>query len=138
VKVFLDTSALYAVLDHNDANHLPAREWWMGCLGGTDVLVISNYILVECSALIQHRLGMDALRALTDEVIPALEIEWVLPDDHHTATAAVLAANRRNLSLVDCSSFAVMRRLGVRHAFTFDRHFAEQGFEVVPTSENQG
>ncbi|WP_295431562.1 hypothetical protein [uncultured Thiodictyon sp.] len=38
--------------------------------------------------------------------------------------------SRRRLSLVDCSSFQVMRRLAVSEAFTFDKHFSGQGFRV--------
>ncbi len=45
---------------------------------------------------------------------------------------AFLTAGRRALSLVDCASLVVMRRLGVEKAFTFDRHFAEQGFMLIP------
>ena len=33
---------------------------------------------------------------------------------------------------VDCVSFSVMRRLGVRDAFAFDAHFGEQGFTCLP------
>jgi uncharacterized protein len=47
----------------------------------------------------------------------------------------VLAAARRNLSLVDCVSFELMRRLGIRRVFCFDPHFAEQGFELVGSGE---
>jgi hypothetical protein len=32
----------------------------------------------------------------------------------------------------DCVSFALMRRHDLNRAFTFDRHFADAGFEVVP------
>jgi predicted nucleic acid-binding protein len=35
------------------------------------------------------------------------------------------------LSLTDCVSFAVIRRLGLRKVFCFDRHFQEQGIEIV-------
>jgi predicted nucleic acid-binding protein len=41
---------------------------------------------------------------------------------------AVIAANRRDLSLVDAVSFDVMRRRGISRAFGFDRQFAEAGF----------
>ena len=50
----------------------------------------------------------------------------------HDDTAGLLSARRQDLSLVDCTSFAVMRSLGLRRAFTLDPHFAEQGCEVVP------
>jgi len=45
--------------------------------------------------------------------------------------AALLTAGRRQLSLVDCVSFLTMRRLNLKMAFAFDRHFTEQGFEVL-------
>lgn len=44
-------------------------------------------------------------------------------------TTALLAAGRLRLSLIDCASFVLMRRHGIQRAFTFDRHFTEQGFE---------
>jgi len=45
---------------------------------------------------------------------------------------ALLAADRRKLSLVDCGSFHVMRTRVVRTSFAFDPHFREQGFDVLP------
>ena len=53
-------------------------------------------------------------------------------EDHRGAVQALLAADRRGLSLVDCSSFLVMRRLGLKVAFAFDEDFGHQGFETVP------
>lgn len=53
-----------------------------------------------------------------DEAIAALEEQEGLADP--------------KVSYVDCVSFAVMRRLGVREAFTFDRHFREAGFRIIP------
>ncbi|MBZ5593473.1 MAG: hypothetical protein LAP39_14615 [Acidobacteriia bacterium] len=32
---------------------------------------------------------------------------------------------------VDCASFAVMRRLNIKKAFTFDQHFRTAGFEIL-------
>lgn len=45
---------------------------------------------------------------------------------------ALLAPNRREVSLVDCVSFAIMRQRAMTRAFTLDAHFAEQGFECAP------
>jgi len=35
-------------------------------------------------------------------------------------------------SFFDCVGFAVMKRLGIKTAFTFDKHFEEAGFKVEP------
>ena len=60
--------------------------------------------------------------------MPMLHVEWVDADLHAAGMAALLTAGRRDLSLVDCVSFACMRRLGITRALHFDRHFKEQGF----------
>ena len=132
MRAFVDTSALYALLDRDDDNHIAAVDTWRELLTGEATLWVTNYVLVETSALVQRRLGMNALRAFVSDLEPVLSTHWVSNDDHRSAREAVVTANRRHLSLVDCASFHVMRTLGLRTAFAFNRHFAEQGFEVRP------
>lgn len=135
MRVFVDTSAFYALLDRDDLFHEPARAAWAERIDRGDPMVTSNYVLVETVALAQRRLGMEAVRGFTDALLAVVTTEWIGEDDHRRALDAVRAAGRRDLSLVDCSSFRVMRRANIRTVFTFDRHFAEQGFDVVPATE---
>lgn len=130
-KVFVDTSAFVAVLDASDRHHTQAASIWKELIRTGTTLVASNYVLVETCAVIQCRLGMAALRLFCTNVCPGLEVFWVEPDLHTAGVDAVLAAGRRRLSLVDCVSFAVMRRRNLNTVFTFDPHFAEQGFEIL-------
>ena len=132
--IFIDTSALYAVLDRDDQNHAAARGTWRELLEADETLLVTNYIVVETTALVRHRLGMDAVRVLTAEVLPVLDVHWITEDDHLHAQNALLAAERRKLSLVDCSSFYVMRTRLLRIAFAFDPHFHQHGFDVLPSA----
>ena len=132
MTVFADTSALYALLDRDDRFHGAAAAAWRDLVLAEDTLVTSNYVLLECFALVQRRLGMDALRDFANRLLPVLGTEWIGESDHRLAQAALLTAGRRDISFVDFASFQVMRRADVRRAFTFDAHFAEQGFESVP------
>lgn len=132
MSVFVDTSAFYALLDRDDRFHAAARAAWTELIGNRHALVTSNYVLVETVALVQRRLGMEAVGGFTDALLAVVTTEWVGEDDHRMALEAMRAAGRRDLSLVDCASFRVMRRANIRTAFTFDPHFAEQGFGVVP------
>jgi predicted nucleic acid-binding protein len=132
MSVFVDTSAVLAMLDGADVRHPEGEATWRRLLGDEDPLVTSSYVLLEAYALIQARIGLDAVRDLRERIWPLVDVEWVGDELHEVAIAALLAANRRQLSLVDCVSFEVMRRLGIRRVFAFDAHFEEQGFEVVP------
>ena len=63
---------------------------------------------------------------------PSLSTVFVDRTVHEAAVSAVLAAQRRELSLVDMVSFEIMRRAGIRSAFTFDDHFPRFGFDIQP------
>jgi uncharacterized protein len=132
MTIFIDTSAFYALLDLDDDNHPEAKRAWREILAGAYPLVTSNYVLVESFALLQHRLGIDAVRGFHEDIVPLVHIEFVAPDVHQAGMSGLLSAARRNLSLVDCVSFEVMRSLGIKTVFAFDPHFKEQGFTVIP------
>jgi predicted nucleic acid-binding protein len=134
--IFVDTSALYAVLDRDDQNHSAAKAAWRELLEAEENLLVTNYIVVETTALVQHRLGMEAVRVLYGEIVPVLDVHWITEADHLHAQNALLATDRRKLSLVDCSSFHAMRTRMLRVAFAFDPHFREQGFELLPAARS--
>jgi predicted nucleic acid-binding protein len=128
MTVFVDTSAFLAFLNQADRYHDQAVNQWRSLLESNEPLVSNNYVLVETIALVQHRLGLDAIRGLNDVLIPLIAIQWVDEVIHGQAMAAIMAANRRQLSLVDCSAMASMRALGINQILTFDLHFADYGF----------
>ena len=132
MRIFVDTSAFYALLDRDDENHQKAKKAWTGMVHGENVLVTSNYVLVETFALLQHRLGIEALRGFQDAIIPWVHVEFVSSEMHRAGVSVLLSVSRRNLSLVDCVSFEMMRALELKTAFVFDLHFKEQGFMMVP------
>ena len=131
MTLFVDTSALYALMDCDDVNHGRARRFWIE-LSPDEPLLTHNYVLVETSALVQRRLGIEALQALIDELTLPISTVFVDRVLHDAAVSGVLNARERQVSLVDVVSFEVMRRAGVRAAFTFDDHFARFGFELHP------
>ncbi len=132
MAVFIDTSAAFAALDADDLNHETAMATWASISAEGEVPITSNYVLVEAVALIARRLGFQAVRGFHGRLAPLLEVHWVDQDLHDTAVAAMLTAGRRDLSLVDCVSFELMRRLRVDTAFTFDENFRQQGFRLIP------
>lgn len=135
MNIFIDTAAFLAVLNANDRFHSPARQVWNEILASDAALFSSNYIILETTALLQHRFGIEAVRLFESDILPIIEIGWVDETIHKQGMSALLAANRRSLSLVDCTSFEVMRQAGLDTVFTFDPHFRELGFTVIPTAQ---
>ncbi len=130
--IFVDTSAFFAILSTSDVNHQRASLCWRDVLKKGQALFTDSYVLIESMAIVQKRLGLEKMRQLQERILPLLEIEWVDAMHHNTAIEAVLNANRCDLSLADCSAFEAMHRLGIETAFTFDGHFRERGFSVIP------
>jgi predicted nucleic acid-binding protein len=137
MRVFVDTSAIMAILHHDDKNHNPAKQVWERLINQNAILICTNYILLETCSLLQNRVGLVAVKAFEDSIVPSLNVEWVDETLHQTGIAALLMANRRQLSLVDCISFETARRLGLNTVFAFDQHFVEQGFTCLPYPDIQ-
>jgi predicted nucleic acid-binding protein len=127
--IFIDTSAIYALADKADPNHITAYSKFEDVLKSGEIFILTNYILIESAALLQARLGLSsAILFLRDA--KSFEVEWVDLDLHEEAEKELERIGKRGISLVDCTSFIVMRRRGVRKAFAFDPDFKDQGFLI--------
>ena len=129
--VFVDTSGFYAVLDADDPFHADARIAFERAEQGQWQLMTTNYVVHETWALVQHRLGWDAVEDFLEVMLPLCRVEFVDESLHTLAPVQCRQARRRKLSLTDCISFEVMRRLELNEAIARDEHFAEKGI-VLP------
>lgn len=132
MSVFVDTSAILAILNSAEEAHERASSTYRRLLEMEEHLVSTNYVILETVALLQRRIGIAAVWRFQSDILPTLVVDWLSREDHEEAMKSLLMAARRRLSLVDCSSFVVMRRRGIREAFAFDGHFSEHGFQEIP------
>ena len=130
-KVFIDTSAFYALMDRSDSYHQSASRLWTHFLDKGYELKTSNYVTVETLALLQNRLGFEAADLWFRDVLGIVGTIWIDEVLHNLAFEIWLSLGRRKLSLVDCASFVVMRHDKVEKVFGFDKHFTEHGFDVL-------
>ena len=136
MRVFVDTSALIAILDEDDARYREASATFRS-LVGTAELVTHNYVHVEVLAVATRRLGDEAVRKLVDSLFPVMTTIWVNEVVHRAALAA-RQTGRGMVSLVDMVSFAVMRDQGIDVAFAFDADFELHGFGRPPVAPEMG
>jgi predicted nucleic acid-binding protein len=126
--VFVDTSAFLAALDKGDRFHENAAKKWSLLANHRSELWTTDYVRLESWSLIQRRLGAEAVMAFQDDWLPLCKIHEVGRDGFERAAAQWRIAQRRNLSLVDLTSFDAMRQLAIRTALAFDQHFQEMGY----------
>lgn len=131
MSTFVDTSAFLALLDADDTHHTRALAIWNRLADEQEELVTSDAVLIETIAVAQHRLGLEAVRAIVRDVLPVIRVHFGGEEVLGGSLTALIAAGRRHLSLADCMSFELMRRHSILQAFAFDRHFTEMGFECV-------
>ncbi|HEV2262674.1 MAG TPA: PIN domain-containing protein [Candidatus Rubrimentiphilum sp.] len=128
--IFVDTSALYALLDADEARHVQAASKWTDVVEQRPSLLTTNYVVLETTSIVQSRLGFQATRRLYNDLLPPIAVHFVDAALHDAAVDLLLAENQRRVSLVDCVSFLFMRRNSMKRAFAFDRDFERFGFEL--------
>jgi len=79
----------------------------------------------------QSRLGRQGLRALFLDLLPRMNVRHVSERERQAAVSSLLAGSMK-VSVVDWTSFEIMRAEGMREAFAFDEDFRKQGFITVP------
>jgi len=132
---FLDTGYVLALELANDQNHGAAARHWHGFLLQQPRLVTTSFVFDETVTFFNahghHAKAVEVGSNLLDS--PSIQLihvdrrlfdaGWNLLKRHHD----------KRYSLTDCISFVVMGELSIGRALTFDRHFAQAGFEVLPS-----
>ena len=132
-KIFLDTSGLIGLTNTADLLHEVASALW------SEIYVRGNRLFTTSLVLIEYGDGMSkAGRRATALSLRASLLDAELVQVVQVAPATEVAAWRRferyhdkEWGVTDCVSFEVMDGLGVREAFTADRHFAQAGFHAL-------
>ncbi len=129
--VFVDTSGIFAYLVQDDYMHVRAKAVFQSFAENNTQLLTSSYVLVETTALLQRRIGMDAVIDFHNKIQPLLDVIWVDEYWHTKAINRLITLNQKKVSLVDCLSFVIMDAREIGTAFSFDNHFEKNGFSLA-------
>lgn len=132
-RVFVDTSAWYAVADSGDANHELGARVFAGLIAHGTRLLTTNHVVSETYTLLRVRLGGAAAHAFLQSIRASGQAQrvFVPPEWEGAAEELLLHYAGQDFSYVDATSFVTMRQLSIQDAFTFDQHFAAAGFSTV-------
>jgi len=132
--IFVDTGAWYALVDSDDADHTAAAAF---LAANTIPLITTNFVFSETVTLIRYLIGHEAARSFGQKSKESsfVRVVTVAPADEERAWEIFCKYRDQDFSFVDCTSFAVIERMKLSAAFTFDRHFSVMKFAVVPGKE---
>jgi predicted nucleic acid-binding protein len=130
--VFLDTSAHCALAVARDFNHARAVEAARNLVRQGWQLHTSNFVVAETHALILARAGRDAALRALHRIDQSSQITVRVEEVDELRARSVIERYRdKSFSFTDATSFAVMERLGINRAFTFDHHFRQYRSDVI-------
>jgi predicted nucleic acid-binding protein len=131
--VFVDTGAWIALAEIADPLHTRAVEHWEAMARAGARPVTSAPVVLETFAFLDRRGSRAAAIRWHDSLgqVARLEVLGCGPDDLAEARRSLDRKDFVRVSLVDATSFVLMRRHRIRVAFAFDVHFAVAGFRYV-------
>lgn len=130
-RVFIDTSAYFALADDDDANFHRAQAVLTRLAIQRSPLFTTTFVVAETHALLLTRLN----QRIATKFLQGLEgssttVAHPTLADLKQAQAIVYKYSDKDFSLTDAISFAMMERLSISYALSFDRHFVQYGFPI--------
>ena len=124
--VFIDSSAIVALVDQDDASHEDAVTAYLGLVASGYRLFTTNYVISETYDLLRTGVGHAVARQwLKDSVLATYHADE--QDERRARRTVLRARGAHGLTITDAISLVVMERFGVADAFAVDPNFLSGG-----------
>lgn len=132
IKIFVDTSFIIALVNVRDQYHQEAIS--IADEYDKQLLVITDAVILEIANALSRNYKSEAIQII-ENFFASKNVEVVSLTPALFDRAFYLYKDREDQTwgLVDCISFIVMQDRNMDIAFTFDRHFVQAGFKIIPT-----
>jgi uncharacterized protein len=132
MRLFVDTSAWLALNDKKDQYHQEALSRNVVIKNRKIDLITSDYILDETLTIIRFKVSHAAAVVFGDSLMSSriVTIIDITGNERLVGWALFKKYADKELSFTDCTSFALMKKLGLRQAFSFDDHFKQTGLQL--------
>jgi predicted nucleic acid-binding protein len=130
--MFVDSGAWIALLQESDTHHIAALAVRGRLVQQRTRLITTNFVVAETHALLLragYAPAVAFLRKMTaGQMATVIRAET---EDEAAAREIIYQYTDKKYSLADAISFAVMARLGITRAWSYDQHFKQCGWQVL-------
>lgn len=131
-EIFVDTSGWGNLVDQSQPYHSLMVQLYRLAKQEKRKLITSNYVITEVVALFTNPLKISRhniigfINSLKNS--PFVQIIHINQEIDDQAWILLESRKDKEWSLVDCSSFIIMKKRNILEAFTNDKHFEQAGF----------
>ena len=132
-EVFVDSGAWIALALTRDPLHVRAVHTWQGLLEVRARLYTSAPVVLETFTFLDRNASRDVALLWKESLndVGELTVLSCSEEDVELAWKYFERRDLHKLSAVDATSFVLMTKHGIKHAFSFDHHFASVGFNIA-------
>ena len=131
-QIFIDTSAYFALADEEDKNHQAASGKMQQLIRERASFTTTNIGIAETHTLTLKRIGYKTALEVIERIYSSqIRIYRIREADEKKALDIIRKYTDKDFPFVDALSFAVMEKLHITQAFTFDKHFTQYGFTLL-------
>lgn len=130
-RLFIDTSAFFAIMIKSDRNHKIAMEIFKKIPAYYNSIT-SEPVLSETLTLLKRKFGIHIAGEFGDIIIqsPNLDILYVDAYIFNKGMEILKKYWDQDFSFTDCLSFALLKKENIDKVFGFDKHFSYMGFDT--------
>jgi uncharacterized protein len=127
--VFVDTSAIAAVMNETDQYHRQALREYTRLVENGYSLVLTNFVVAETHALLLNTTRNNALGIKWLREVAFTDFTVIRPSKTEEEEAIQLLSTHQDKlwSMVDAVSFVIMEKFTISYYFSFDEDFRQTG-----------
>jgi predicted nucleic acid-binding protein len=129
MKIFIDTSAFYAMFDIDDALHEKSIKL-LNKIPDTSQLFTSSEVIGETLTLLSMRIGKSRAVEIFKDILTNVETIMIDIEVFNNSLERFVSIKSKNISFVDCTSFVICKKLKIDFIFGFDKDFRKEGFKL--------
>ena len=127
LTIFVDTDAFVALIKKNDSNHTKAKNIFQKLQGMSIEFATSNYVFSEAITILSQKVNHATAVRFIDAMLSSENIFNIKRADEAIEDVAINIfkdQTSKNISFVDCTNMAFVRKIGINGIFSFDKAYA--------------